>query len=129
MVLLLIILVISAILAVAGPIMMHKTVYSYDFEWVYNIGLYFVLFGVIVTVISAAMLIGMDISAEQELNLFIIQKEYIENYTPANDYDTAAITNKKVELNEWLYRVQYNKEHYPICSFYGDEILTLEPIK
>lgn len=108
MVLLSIILVISAILAVAGLIMMHKTVYSYDFEWV---GLYFVLFGVIVTVISAAMLIGMDISAEQELNLFITQKEYIENYTPINDYDIASIINKKIELNEWLYRVQYDKMH------------------
>lgn len=129
MVLFSIILVISIILAIAGPIMMHKTKYSYDFEWVWNIGLCFAVFGVIVTVISAAMLIGMDISAEQELNLFITQKEYIENYTPANDYDTASIINKKIELNEWLYRVQYDKEHYPICSFFGDEILTLEPIK
>ncbi len=129
MVLFSIILVISIVLVIAGSIIMHKTKYSYNSEWLWGIGLYFIIFGIIITVISISMLIGMNISAEQELNLFITQKEYIENYTSVNDYDTAAITNKKVELNEWLYKVQYNKKHYPICSFFGDEILTVEPIK
>ena len=129
MVLFSIILVISIILAIAGPIMMYKTKYSYDFEWVWNIGLCFAVLGILLTVVFTSGLINMSISAEQELNLFITQKEYIENYTPINDYDTASIINKKIELNEWLYRVQYDKMHYPICSFFGDEILTLEPIK
>jgi hypothetical protein len=69
------------------------------------------------------------IDNQKQLNTFIVQKEYIESYEPTSEYDTAAIINKKIELYQWLYDVQYTKEHYPICSFYGDEILDLEPIK
>jgi TonB-dependent SusC/RagA subfamily outer membrane receptor len=59
----------------------------------------------------------------------LYSKEYIENYESTSEYDTAAIASKKIELNQWLYEAQYTKEYYPICSFYSDEILELEPIK
>jgi hypothetical protein len=71
----------------------------------------------------------LSIQAKAELNAFRAHKEYVENYEMTSEYDTAAIITKKIELNEWLYKVQYTKEHYPICSFFGDEILELEPIK
>ena len=71
----------------------------------------------------------LPIDASRSLSNFLSQKEYIENYEMTSDYDAAAIVSKKVELNEWLYSVQYTKEHLPICSFYGDEILQIEPIK
>lgn len=85
--------------------------------------------GVLLTLIAGILLIVMPIDANRSLSNFLSQKEYIKNYELTSEYDSAAIVSKKVELNEWLYSEQYTKEHLPICSFYGDEILQIEPIK
>ena len=86
-------------------------------------------FGAIAIIIITIVLIFVQMDCDKELYNFLNQKEYIENYEPTSEYDTATIANKKIELNEWLYSAQYTKERYPICSFYGDEILQIEPIK
>ena len=88
-----------------------------------------VILGIVFTLIATTLLIVVPMDNNKKLSNFLNQKEYIESYEPTSEYDNAAITSKKIELNEWLYTVQYNKEHYPICSFYGDEILDIEPIK
>jgi hypothetical protein len=85
--------------------------------------------GAFLTIIMVVVLIVVPIECNEELATFIAQKEYIENYEPTSEYDAAGIANKKIELNEWLYKVQYNKKHHPLCSFFGDEILDLKPIK
>lgn len=85
--------------------------------------------GVVLIFIAAVLLVLCPLESQKDLNVFVAQKEYIENYNATSEYDTVAITNKKIELNEWLYKVQYTKTYHPICSFYGDEILELEPIK
>lgn len=85
--------------------------------------------GVCCVLVTVILLIVCPIQAKTEINVFRAHKEYVENYELTSEYDTAAIATKKIELNEWLYKNQYTKEHYPICSFFGDEILELEPIK
>lgn len=84
--------------------------------------------GIILSLIAATLLIVLPVEYNKELSNFLKQKEYIENYEPSSEYDSAAITSKKIELNEWLYSEQYTRVHYPICSFFGDEILDIEPI-
>lgn len=64
------------------------------------------------------------------METFIRQKEYIETVAPTlPNTDNFALTQKRIELNEWLYEAQYSKENYPFFSLYPDEVLELEEIK
>lgn len=129
MILSLIILITSALMIISGTIIMHKTSSNWDLDWLNTIGFALLIIGIIALSVTGLLMIIIPISCQQELDLFLHQKEYIANYNSATEYDMAAIASKKIELNDWLYQVQYTKEHYPICSFFGDEILELEPIK
>jgi hypothetical protein len=126
MILCLIILIAGIVMLVPGGIVLYKKRNSLD---VPILSMFAVIIGTAAIFITILLMICVPIDNQKQLNTFIVQKEYIENYEPTSEYDTAAIINKKIELNQWLYDVQYTKERYPICSFYGDEILDLEPIK
>lgn len=126
MILCLIILIVGIAMLVPGGIVLYKKRNSWD---VPILSMFAVFIGTAAIVVTILLMILIPIDNQRQLNTFLAQKEYIENYEPTSEYDTAAIINKKIELNQWLYDVQYTKEHYPICSFYGDEILDLEPIK
>lgn len=126
MILCLIILIAGIAMLVPGGIVLYKKRNSWD---VPILSMFAVVIGTAAIVVTILLMILIPIDNQRQLNTFLAQKEYIENYEPTSEYDTAAIINKKIELNQWLYDVQYTKEHYPICSFYGDEILDLEPIK
>ena len=126
MILCLIILIAGIVMLVPGGIVLYKKRNSWD---VPILSMFAVFIGTAAIFVTILLMICVPIDNQKQLNTFIVQKEYIENYEPTSEYDTAAIINKKIELNQWLYDVQYTKEHYPICSFYGDEILDLEPIK
>lgn len=129
MILCLIILIVGVISLAVGIF----TKYKFQKAWHYTIWDYIVpiciMCGTILILISTVLLIVLPIEYNKELEIFISQKEYIENYEPTSEYDNAAITSKKVELNEWLYSAQHTREHYSICSFYSDEILEIKPIK
>lgn len=126
MILCLIILIVGIAMLVPGGIVLYKKRNSWD---VPILSMFAVIIGTAAIVVTILLMIIIPIDNQRQLNTFLTQKEYIENYEPTSEYDTVAIINKKIELNQWLYDVQYTKEHYPICSFYGDEILDLEPIK
>lgn len=128
MTLYLIILIIGIVSIIIGCVFAHKankTILVTVFDYITP---YFVIGGILVTLI-ATILFGISLTSHRELANFLKQKEYIENYESTSEYDTAAIANKKIELNEWLYSAQYTKEHYPLFSFHSDEILEIEPIK
>ena len=126
MILCFIILIIGVALAVPGVIVLYKTRNSWDLPMLAVLS---TAFGLVAILVTSVMLIVVPMESKTELNMFISQKEYIENYEPTSEYDTAAIATKKMELNAWLYEAKYIKENYPICSFYGNEILELGPIK
>ena len=46
-----------------------------------------------------------------------------------NAVEDAALTSKKIELNEWLYDAQCSKSRFGSWSFYPDSIFDLEPIE
>ena len=128
MILCLIILIAGVISLAVGIFAKFKTK-EFDFtRWDY-ISIIGIVLGVALVLVSSILLLILPVDSNKQLSNFISQKEYIENYEPTTEYDAAVIINKKIELNEWLYSAQYTKEHYPICSFYGDEILEIEPIK
>lgn len=129
MILCLIILTIGIIALAIGGFAAYKANKTFRMtNWDY-VGAICIAVGFAATLVASTFLIVVPIVGNKELSNFLSQKEYIESYEPSSEYDNAAITNKKIELNEWLYSAQYTKEHYPIFSFYGDEILDIEPIK
>lgn len=125
MILCLIILIAAVLAAIAGGI----TAYIQRHEYYGMTGPILLILGCICILIAGTLLICCTIEANRELDAFTSQKEYIESYEPTSEYDAAAILSKKIELNQWLYEKQYVRANRPICSFYGAEILELEPIK
>lgn len=69
------------------------------------------------------------ISSKQNLVVFKQHKEYIETHKSVDSIEDAALTNKKIELNSWLFGAQYAKKHYEMFVFYPDEVLDLQPIE
>lgn len=65
----------------------------------------------------------------KEIVVFEQQKAYIETHIPKSDIEDAAITSKKVELNDWLYEAQFSKKIFGGWSEYSDKVLELEPIE
>ena len=58
------------------------------------------------------------------------QKYYIEEIVPTLPVtDNYALTQKRIELNQELYRFQYYSENRSFFFFYPEELKNLEPIK
>lgn len=73
--------------------------------------------GLIAAVAAAVILICCPIvrvSNNSECSVFAQQKAYIESHVAENDVEDAALTAKKIELNEWLFAAQYSKAHHRI---------------
>ena len=65
----------------------------------------------------------------RSINNFTKQKAYIETHEVKNAVEDAALTSKKIELNEWLYDAQCSKSRFGSWSFYPESIFELEPIE
>lgn len=88
--------------------------------------------GIIAAVAAAVILICCPIvrvSNNSECGVFAQQKAYIESHVAENDVEDAALTAKKIELNEWLFAAQYSKARYGSWSLYPDAVMDLEPIE
>ena len=79
--------------------------------------------------ISLIVTLAFGIQAPRNVDGYINQKAYIENYEAKAPIEDASLTAKKIELNGWLYSAQYSKSRFGGWSFYPDSILELEPIK
>lgn len=86
--------------------------------------------GVLFTTIMACICLICPVGYKREIETFKKQKEYIETVAPTlPSTDNFALTQKRIELNQWLYDAQYSKENHPLFSLYPDEVLELEEIK
>lgn len=84
----------------------------------------------IIAVVTAAVAILVGVlKTPQSINNFNRQKAYIEMHEAKNAVEDAALTSKKIELNEWLYDAQCSKSRFGSWSFYPDSIFDLEPIE
>lgn len=82
--------------------------------------------------IFTALPLTLGIEARQNMDVFLEQKEFIENYCPPETLnawiETGGLLNKQVELNERLYRAQWSREKFGIFSMYPVHVLEMEPI-
>lgn len=88
--------------------------------------------GLIAAVAAAVILICcpvVRVSNNSECGVFAQQKAYIESHIAENAVEDAALTAKKIELNEWLFAAQYSKARYGSWSLYPDAVMGLEPIE
>lgn len=88
--------------------------------------------GLIAAVAAAVILICCPIirvSNNSECGVFAQQKAYIESHVAENDVEDAALTTKKIELNDWLFKAQYSKARFGSWSLYPDAVMDLEPIE
>lgn len=95
------------------------------YGWTLVIG---VVSGVVAVVILLACPIA-RISHNSDCSVFAQQKTYIESHIAENAAEDAALTAKKIELNDWLFNAQYSKAHYGSWSLYPDVVMDLEPIE
>ena len=70
-----------------------------------------------------------SVTIPQEICVFEQQKAYIENHVSKNDIEDAALTTKKIELNEWLYNAKYSNERWNGWTLYPNSIQDLQEIK
>lgn len=86
--------------------------------------------GGIVGILSIIILPVNYAEHKKAISTFEQQKYYIEEIVPTlPSTDNYAITQKRVELNQWLYETQYSYEHYRFFFFIPKEVMELEEIK
>lgn len=92
------------------------------------IGASFLLF--VIICIFGGIVILKHFECKKEINNFKKQKYYIEQVVPTlPNTDNYAMTQIRIELNTWLYDVQYKKDKFGIFTMYPKEVLELEEIK
>lgn len=79
--------------------------------------------------IMAIICVIYSVQIPQEVSVFEQQKAYIESHVSKNDIEDAALTAKKVELNDWLYNAQYVNKRWNGWTFYPDSVQDLQEIK
>lgn len=84
----------------------------------------FVIAGISAIIIPVAW-----IGDRQNIQVFEQQKQYIESHQSKSTIEDAAITSKKIELNNDLFNIQYEISHYGGWNFYPPETKDLQPIK
>lgn len=91
-----------------------------------------ILIGAVTAVAAAVILLCCPIariSNNSDCSVFAQQKAYIESHIAENAVEDAALTAKKIELNDWLFEAQYSKARYGSWSLYPDAVMDLEPIE
>jgi hypothetical protein len=111
----------AVVMVVIGIILCERNCWSIA-------GALFIGFGIVGMLAITAICIANPILNETQITVFQNQSEYLESYTPEDAIENAALTNKKIELNAWLYNAQYMKQKFGGWSLYPDEVLDLEPI-
>ena len=90
------------------------------------------VFGVIMIVITVVLIIMVatsPIGVRMGIGQFQSQKTYIESHVSKDPLEDATITNKKIEMNSWLFVAQQSQKNYGIFTFYPETIWDLEPIQ
>ena len=88
------------------------------------------LSGAVFLIVFTMVIIAVSASHDTAISTFIRQKKFFETVVPTlTDSDNYALTQKKIELNEWLYEAQYEKKYYSFFSLYSDKILELTEIR
>lgn len=118
-------LIVSPLLLGLSIYFIAKDDYRYP-DWLFFASFTVAIFAFVALLISIPEIFFIS---PKEISVFEQQKAYIETHVPESDIEDAAITSKKVELNEWLYKAQFSKKSLGGWSMYSDKVLELEPIE
>lgn len=102
---------------------------SYRDNWDGPFKFMFAMVATFAVVIMCGVFVSCMVCAPQEISVFESQREYLANHIAVDQIENAALTSKKIEMNEWLFGAQYSKEKWGGWSFYPDSILQLSPIE
>lgn len=94
-------------------------------ESFHSMGAFLALVSIVYIII--ALIFYMD--ARQSMSVFEQQKDYLTEHTVSNEIENAALTQKKVELNEWLFTAKFVQKRLGAFSMYPEEIQQIEPIQ
>lgn len=117
------------ILLIIAMVMIVVGVCLLKFTWHESGGAWLFFMGILVGLSILTIMICSPLTVKRDTNTFLQQKEYIENHIPNNEYEDAALTTKKIELNEWLIKAQYDYQYWRLFSFYDESIMELELIQ
>ena len=82
---------------------------------------------IVLIALSAPLMI---IRYKKEMTTFIETKRYIEEVAPTlSQTDNYAISNSRIEMNKWLYEIQFRYKNYHFWNFIPAEVMELEEIK
>ena len=74
--------------------------------------------------------VALPMKYKREITTFIETKRYIEEVGPTlSQTDNYAITNSRIEMNKWLYEIQFRYKNYHFWNFIPAEVMELEEIK
>lgn len=62
-------------------------------------------------------------------SVFEQQKQFFANHKVTNELEDVTLTNKKIELNEKLFKFKYDRETYGLWSLAPKEVIDLTPIE
>lgn len=121
---------VTGLLSIAGTVLW---IVGNKYLWTSNmnvVGIFMTFIGGLSLIILTLACTIIPIQCKEEVATFIRQKDYFENVVPTlPDADNYALTQKRIELNEWLYKAQHQKTCYSIFSFYEDKVLELTEIR
>lgn len=98
-------------------------------DWYYE---WFVMFAVTSGFLAVSFVMiyfAGTLDANKNIARFEQQKQYIESHQAQSEIEDAALTSKKIELNEWLYSAQWSRRKLGNWSFVPEYVLELEAIK
>ena len=101
-------------------------------EWQMNDGVGWMMTGwimIVVTILFITVIITTPFSVRKQIYTFNAQKAYIESHVSKSALEDATITNKKIDMNDWLYRTQISQQMYGDFSFYPVSVQDLTPIQ
>jgi hypothetical protein len=117
--------IILGVLVVAAVVFFIVNYNDYCAEWPYACGAISAVLAVLVLVVCVVLCTSAPIEIEQ----FEKTKAYVENHISSYPLEDAAITSKKIELNQWLFEAQTRKSAFGAWSFYPESVLDMEPIE
>ena len=108
-------------------IIVGKSDWAYD----HDLEVLFMLIGILIIVLVPIMFLIVIVSPagnSESINNFNQYTEFFDGREVTNQYEDVALTQKKMELNRWLYHAQWAYNRWPNWTLYPDEIMNLEPI-
>ena len=90
---------------------------------------FLIIGGAVVFIVSLVLCLTMWIAVPQEIDRFERQRDYLATHEAASQVEDAALTAKKMELNDWLFTAQSCVIRLGGWSVYPDSVLSLEPIE